>query len=102
MNARIILHFALFLAAVGMLAGCGGSGAPVTQSTPAGSTAGGLPTSRPASAAPAATLAAAPTAAAQPSPAAAGALPEGLTAEGYHFLGRADAPVTLEMYSDFL
>jgi hypothetical protein len=31
-----------------------------------------------------------------------GALPEGLTPEGYHYLGRADAPATLVMYSDFL
>jgi hypothetical protein len=30
------------------------------------------------------------------------AIPEGLTPEGYHELGRADAPVTLVMYSDFL
>jgi hypothetical protein len=30
------------------------------------------------------------------------AIPQGLTPEGYHELGRADAPVTLVMYSDFL
>jgi hypothetical protein len=33
---------------------------------------------------------------------ASGTIPEGLTPEGYHFLGRADAPATLVMYSDFL
>jgi hypothetical protein len=41
--------------------------------------------------------------AAQPSAGTAeSAIPEGLTPEGYHELGRADAPVTLVMYSDFL
>ena len=44
----------------------------------------------------------APTAgAAQPENPAA-AIPDGLTPEGYHMLGRPDAPVTLVMYSDFL
>jgi hypothetical protein len=28
-------------------------------------------------------------------------IPEGRTAEGYHVLGRADAPVTITFYSDF-
>jgi protein-disulfide isomerase len=45
--------------------------------------------------------AAAPTAGAT-EPAANGAIPESLTPEGYHVLGRPDAPVTLVMYSDFL
>jgi hypothetical protein len=31
-----------------------------------------------------------------------GGIPQGLTAEGYHVLGRPDAPVTLITYSDFL
>jgi hypothetical protein len=45
--------------------------------------------------------AAAPTAGAA-EPAASRAIPESLTPEGYHVLGRPDAPVTLVMYSDFL
>ena len=31
-----------------------------------------------------------------------GAIPNSVTAEGYHVFGRPDAPVTLVMYSDFL
>ena len=50
-------------------------------------------TARPA--APTTTLAA-------PTTAPASGIPEGVTAEGYHYLGRPDAPVTLVMYSDFL
>lgn len=46
---------------------------------------------------------AAPTAAAsQPESSGAAAIPEGVTPEGYHMLGRPDAPITLVMYSDFL
>jgi hypothetical protein len=45
--------------------------------------------------------AAAPTAGAA-EPGATAAIPESLTPEGYHVLGRPDAPVTLVMYSDFL
>ena len=43
----------------------------------------------------------APTGAASPE-ASAAAIPDSLTPEGYHLLGRTDAPVTLVMYSDFL
>ncbi len=77
--------------------------------------------SAPTAAAPPATRARAPTAAAVIAPTAAGtqasaaaptvgaapagdtaAIPNSLTPEGYHMLGRPDAPVTLVMYSDFL
>jgi hypothetical protein len=33
---------------------------------------------------------------------AATAIPQGVTAEGYHVLGRSDARVTIEDFSDFL
>lgn len=46
-----------------------------------------------------ATAAPAPTAGQLATPA---GVPEGLTPEGYHVRGKADAPVTLTMYSDFL
>jgi hypothetical protein len=32
----------------------------------------------------------------------AASLPQGVTSEGYHYLGQANAPVTIENYSDFL
>ena len=45
---------------------------------------------------------AAPTAGAAQPEHPASAIPDVLTPEGYHMLGRPDAPVTLVMYSDFL
>jgi len=93
--------------ALALLAACG------NQPNPAGS--------GPTAAAPQPTRALAPTAAAVSAPTAAGtqpslaaptasaapagdtaAIPTSLTPEGYHILGRPDAPVTLVMYSDFL
>jgi hypothetical protein len=93
---------------LGVLAACG------SQSIPAGPapTAGAQPTRLPL--VPTAAAAGAPTAAASQPPTAvatdgatqpenaAAAIPNSLTAEGYHVLGRPDAPVTLVMYSDFL
>lgn len=85
---------------LGLLAACGGA-----TSTP-GATAptGAQPTRAPATAAPpaAATAPVRPTVAAPQPTATASGIPEGLTPEGYHVLGRADAPVTLINYSDFL
>jgi len=94
--------------ALALLAACG------SQPIPAGPvpTAAAPPTRTPAAPTAAAVIAptaapsqmpeVAPTAgAAQPENPAA-AIPEGLTPEGYHMLGRPDAPVTLVMYSDFL
>jgi hypothetical protein len=108
------LRFTLLLAFLGVLTACANS-TPAAQNPPLGATAGGLPIAAPpSSAAPttarpaAATVIAATalpsaeaTAVPQPT-ASSAALPEGLTPEGYHYLGRADAPATLVMYSDFL
>ncbi len=101
------------LALLAMLAACGNA-VPATQGAPTAAPVVRQPTSRslptaaatsPSTAAattsPATKLPVATAAALQP-PAAGGALAEGLTPEGYHFLGRADAPATLVMYSDFL
>jgi flagellar basal body L-ring protein FlgH len=90
------------LALLALLAACGNATIPQAAAPPQPTAAPPQPTAAPAqpTAAPAATQPAAPTA--MPSSVAAAAIPEGLTPEGYHLLGRADAPVTLTMYSDFL
>jgi hypothetical protein len=102
----------LLLALLGVLAACGNA-VPTTQSAATAAPVAGQPaaqsppTTAPTSASTAATISP-PTklpvaTAVAPQPTAAGdALAEGLTSEGYHFLGRADAPATLVMYSDFL
>ena len=93
--------------ALGLLAACG---SPPIPAGPA-PTATAQPTRAPAAPTAAAVIAptvagtqaldAAPTAsAAQPGDVA--AIPDSRTPEGYHVLGRPDAPVTLVMYSDFL
>ena len=96
------------LLVLGLLAACGSQPIPASPAAP---TAAAQPTRAPA--APTAATAIAPTAAASQAPVAAptaGAaqpgnsaiIPNSLTPEGYHMLGRADAPLTLVMYSDFL
>ena len=91
--------------ALALLAACGSQPIPASPAA----TAGGQPTRAPATPtaviAPSAAVSQAPSAAptagaAQPGNDA--AIPDSLTAEGYHMLGRPDAPVTLVMYSDFL
>ena len=103
----------LLLALLGMLVACGNA-VPASQGAPAAApvvrqpTSRSLPTAAPTSPSTAATTTSPSTklpvaTAVPPQPTAAGAaLAEGLTPEGYHFLGRADAPATLVMYSDFL
>ncbi len=86
------LRLLLPLAAL-LLAACGGAPTETTAPTQAPAAATEQP------AAPAATEAPAAEAAAD-GPFA--GIPRSRTAEGYHVLGAADAPVTLVMYSDFL
>ncbi|MBK9712690.1 MAG: hypothetical protein IPO81_15470 [Kouleothrix sp.] len=87
---------------LGLLAACGSATSTPGTTAPTGAQPTRAPA--PATAAPppaAATAAGQPTVAAPPTATASG-IPEGLTPEGYHVLGRADAPVTLINYSDFL
>src|SRR5437868_2811719 len=115
MTRIVSLRLGFLLALIGVLAACGsatGPAAPVASSSggatsaPAATAlspaATALPRREPTSA-PLATAAPAPTVA-QPgaTQAAEGAIAQGVTPEGYHFLGQADAPVTLVNYSDFL
>ena len=121
MARTISLRLGLLLVLSVLLAACGGAGAPSAGPAPTGASAGDRPTSLleathvpQATVAPAAALAtsapsalpattAAP-AISQPVATAApeGGIAQGLTPEGYHYLGRDDAPVTITNYSDFL
>lgn len=99
---RISLRHCCAMVSLLMLAACGNVAEPVGR-TPSQSPGSPVPRSAVVTAAPAVQptvlSSADPTAA---SPGVAGDLPESTTTEGYHILGRADAPVTLTMYSDFL
>ena len=79
---------------LGLLAACASQPSPASPAPTAAE-----PTRAPTAGLARATVAAPTAGAAQP---AAAAIPESLTPEGYHVLGRPDAPVTLVMYSDFL
>ena len=85
----------LLLAACGGASGSAPTAAPALQATPAPAA------TQPATAPAAPTAPPQPTVGSAPTAGQAG-IPEGTTSEGYHVLGRADAPVTLVMYSDFL
>jgi hypothetical protein len=106
MLRRTLLYLWAALA-LGVLAACGGEPVPASPAatTPPDTRVPNAPTAAAASAPTlgvSASPAAAATAVAEPQVPGGGAVPEGLTAEGYHRLGRPDAPVTLVMYSDFL
>jgi hypothetical protein len=113
MTRIISVRFAMLLSIIAMLAACGNASAPASQGAPSsgsGQTGGAATTgSRPSASQPTAapvggaTPATTRSLAAQPGPTAAeAAITQGVTPEGYHFLGRSDAPATLVMYSDFL
>jgi hypothetical protein len=99
---------------VSLLAACGSDARPAALAPSQSPAATAPQAAAPATAStlPVATRPAPATAATQPTastsadqtatPAADRDIPESVTAEGYHVLGRADAPVTLTMYSDFL
>jgi hypothetical protein len=92
--------------ALALLAACGGASTPAGSAPTAAAPTRAAATTQPAAATvigatPAAT-ASLPTATSLPTAAGELAIPEGRTPEGYHTLGRDDAPLTLVMYSDFL
>ena len=99
------------LLALGILTACGNASAP-NEIAPTALSPAHASTSQPTAVAPAPSSVSSAIAATQPAPmtvtaqptigVAEATIPEGVTPEGYHVLGRLDAPVTLTMYSDFL
>jgi hypothetical protein len=83
MPLRYGSRFLVLLALIMVVAACGGG----TGVTPAP-----VATTQPATTAPVSTAASSIFA----------ALPQSKTPEGYYVLGRADAPIVIEFYSDFL
>ena len=89
---------------LGLLAACASLPSPASPA-PTAAEPTGVPVAPPTAvvSAPTAAVSQPTTAAPTISTAALGdAIPTSLTPEGYHVLGRPDAPVTLVMYSDFL
>jgi hypothetical protein len=116
MTQAITLRLGFFLVLLGLLAACGSARNPAAAPVPTGATAAQRPTAPPTALAAqpspsqppqaqAQATATQPLATAAPAPTAAttvDGIAQGLTAEGYHYLGRADAPVTFQDFSDFL
>jgi protein-disulfide isomerase len=92
--------------AMGVLAACGSQPLPASPAPTAATAiaptaaASQAPVAAPTAGAAQAPVAAPTAGAAQPGNSA--TIPDSLTPEGYHMLGRPDAPLTLVMYSDFL
>ncbi len=107
MPGKSLRHVLLILVIGAFVAACGN--APSASVPPVSPTAvSPAATQAPAIASPVATTApavaspvATATAAATPAPTAVATLERGRTPEGYHYLGSADAPITLQEYSDF-
>ncbi len=89
----------LILLALALLTGCGGTAqSPTAQPGATRATTQAAAATAPATAPPATAL---PQATEAATPADADGLVRGRSPEGYHTLGRADAPVTITFYSDF-
>lgn len=103
MKRTLALPLTLLLALVGGLAACSGASPPTPATNmPAPELAALPPTTAALTPTPGALLEA-PTGVPTPSAATAeSGIAQGLTPEGYHVLGQADAPVTIVTYSDFL
>lgn len=103
MVGRLLRHLLLALAMGALVAAC--SNVPSASAPPVSPTAvSPAVTQAPVVAspvAPAAPTAVQPGDALAPAPTAVTALERGRTPEGYHYLGSADAPITLQEYSDF-
>lgn len=78
MARRVFVQFAVLVVLIGMLSACGGSSSSLVPVVPNISPDELLAMFGPTT------------------------IAQGVTSEGYHFLGSSDAPVTLTDYSDFL
>ena len=99
----IALRFGILLGLIALLAACGTARAPAAAPAPSADLSNREPTPQPVAAlAPTRALPTSPAAQPAAPTASQAAIPQGLTPAGNHFLGRADAPITMVDYSDFL
>ena len=104
-RAIVLLRLGILLGLIMVLAACGAAGSPAAAPAPTAvprREPPSQPTTTTAAPVPGPTLLAPTTAPPAAPTAAQGALPQGVTPEGNHFLGRSDAPVTMVDFSDFL
>jgi protein-disulfide isomerase len=104
-RAIVLLRLGILLGLMMVLAACGNASSPAAVLTPT-AVPSREPTAHPtaptAAPVPSPTLLAPTTAPPAATTAAQGAIPQGVTPEGDHFFGQADAPVTMVDFSDFL